>query len=511
MAILSKTEDLYLAEEMTEAEQRAIRRRADTGALHRIAPGMFTPLPEDEWDALLRRHRVRALAARFPDAVIGYRTAFDSNYSAPVVFLNYSYNKTVELPGMQIHLVKGAAPQPGDREMGGHKLFFPSEARMFLDNLSIDRSGKGRNAPVDKIEERLISICQSRGEEKLNELRDQARKLAPALKREREFALLDKIVGTALATRKDHHMTSRIGQSWSMQLDQDRIALFDRLVSQLRMLDYRTVADPVTTSGARLHFAFLESYFSNFIEGTKFEVSVARDIVLNGRIVENRPKDSHDVLGVFQQVHHPGWRMSTLSHTDAVLKQIQERHAEMMKMRPEVDPGDFKIYANVAGNTRFVEPRLVRGTLAAAVRRLPEVPDGFPRALLAMFILAEIHPFSDGNGRLARIMMNAELTQAGQGRIIVPSLLREDYLDCLRMLTREGNPDSFIKVMREAQLWTASFSYEDLDQVIEEMERCHAFEESRIDFKLYDKSGMPFGRLTDASMSSGVMGGAGHT
>jgi len=32
------------------------------------------------------------------------------------------------------------------------------------------------------------------------------------------------------------------------------------------------------------------------------------------------------------------------------------------------------------------------------------------RALLAMFIVSEVHPFIDGNGRLARLVMNAELS-----------------------------------------------------------------------------------------------------
>ncbi len=37
---------------------------------------------------------------------------------------------------------------------------------------------------------------------------------------------------------------------------------------------------PTTTGIARINFAFLESYFSNFIEGTEFDVSEARRIVL---------------------------------------------------------------------------------------------------------------------------------------------------------------------------------------------------------------------------------------
>jgi hypothetical protein len=37
-----------------------------------------------------------------------------------------------------------------------------------------------------------------------------------------------------------------------------------------------------------------------------------------------------------------------------------------------------------------------------------DVDAGFPRALLAMFVVAEVHPFNDGNGRLARLVISAQ-------------------------------------------------------------------------------------------------------
>jgi Fic family protein len=40
--------------------------------------------------------------------------------------------------------------------------------------------------------------------------------------------------------------------------------------------------------------------------------------------------------------------------------------------------------------------------------------DPFQRAVYVMFVVAEVHPFLDGNGRVARIAMNAELTAGGQ-------------------------------------------------------------------------------------------------
>src|SRR4051812_3162043 len=126
-----------------------------------------------------------------------------------------------------------------------------------------------------------------------------------------------------------------------------------------------------------------------------------------------------------------------------------------MKERPGVGPGAFKTVANRAGNTEFVAPRLVRGTLVEGSKLLPTVPPGIARALLAMFLVSEVHPFNEGNGRLARLIMDAELSVAGSCRIIIPTLFREEYLDCLRILTREGNPTPFLDAMQKAHKWTA--------------------------------------------------------
>ena len=115
---------------------------------------------------------------------------------------------------------------------------------------------------------------------------------------------------------------------------------------------------------------------------------------------------------------------------------------------------------------------------------LATVPPGTARALMAMFLVAEVHPFTDGNGRLARLVMNAELSVVGACRIIVPTLFREEYLDCLRVLTREGNATPFLDAMQHIHAWTAAFDYNDLDRVIAEMKSCNAFEKSRTQYKL---------------------------
>lgn len=479
-------DSLLLYSECSPAEIRAIQRRLRGGSLRRIAPGVVTSLPEQAWPALVARERIRLLAALYPRAVIGPRSAFQGGTPCDgVMYLTYTYTKRVELPGVSVQLVAGPGPAEGDAPMMGKELYFPSTPRVLLENLATSRGQVKKSAGKPAVEQRVIAICDARGDAALNVLRDQSRAIAAALGLEREFVILDGLIGSVLGRRRER-MSTPAGKAMAAKVpyDANRLALFNQFAAELRAVPLKQPAVAAKTEQGRRNFAFLESYFSNFIEGTEFDVNDARGFVLDGKPIIERPKDSHDILGVFRQALNPGWANQTLSAGEPVLKQLRERHADQMRERPEVGPGEFKTLANRAGNTEFVAPRLVRGTLVEASKLLPSVPAGTARALLAMFLVSEVHPFADGNGRLARLAMNAELSVVDGCRIIVPTLFREEYLDCLRVLTREGHSSPFVDAMQKIHEWTAAFDYEDLDKVIADMEQCNAFEKSRAQYKL---------------------------
>jgi len=479
-------DSLLLYAELDAAQVRRVQRRLKRGELRQVAKGIVSSRPETEWPALIARDRIRVLAALFPGALFGYRSAFDGGLpEAGVLYLSYSYPRTVELPGLTIVTLKGASPQVGDMPMQGKDLYFPSEARLILENLTQSRGAQRKSVGKGSVETRLLDICDSRGVESLSQLRESARFLAPLLGLDKEFKVLDALVGSILGTRPSE-LTTIAGKARTALLpyDPDRLALFEKLAAALRSASLRQPAEVACTPQARTHFAFLESYFSNFIEGTEFAVEEARAFVLEGKPIDDRPKDSHDILGVFRQAVNPAWRNQILAVGEPVVVQLQTRHADQMGARPEISPGEFKFKANRAGNTEFVAPRLVRGTLVEGSRLLPSIPPGTARALMAMFLVSEVHPFNDGNGRLARLVMNAELSLVNACRIIIPTLYREEYMDCLRVLSREGDPAPFVTAMQKIQDWSASFDYEDLDGVIDSMKACNAFEQSLVQYRL---------------------------
>jgi Fic family protein len=131
-----------------------------------------------------------------------------------------------------------------------------------------------------------------------------------------------------------------------------------------------------------------------------------------------------------------------------------------------------------------VLPAFVRGTLQEGSNLALSVPEGLARAIYYAFLVSETHPFDDGNGRLSRLTMNAELSRLGLCRIIIPTLFHPQYVDCQRALTRANEPDGFIKALAFAARWCAGFSYADLAALIASLRATNAFEESPTQYKL---------------------------
>ncbi len=283
------------------------------------------------------------------------------------------------------------------------------------------------------------------------------------------------MVGAALGT---HQLTTHSGALTARQAaipyDHARMQLFGQLIEGLRKSAPQN--RPINPGDPRYtYLPFFEAYFSNFIEGTEFELAEAVEVVYGGKQVPSRAGDAHDLLGTYQIVSSLA-EMTTLAATPGeFLGLLLARHEIVLGGRPDRAPGRFKEIANRAGDSQFVRPDLVTGTLWAGWELLAGLDTSFERAVYMMFLVSEVHPFNDGNGRMARIMANAELTAGMQSWIIIPSVYRDDYLGGLRALTRRGGV--LIKVLRYAQDWTAQIDFSALAEAEVLLTETNAFNE----------------------------------
>lgn len=113
-------------------------------------------------------------------------------------------------------------------------------------------------------------------------------------------------------------------------------------------------------------------------------------------------------------------RASSPDHDDPVAFEawLRLRHAQLATHRPRLDPGQFSIVNNIVRGARHV-PRTPPARIPATLRRvldelLPRVPGGAWRAVFLYLTVGELHPFTDGNGRTMRLMVNRLLAGAGR-------------------------------------------------------------------------------------------------
>jgi len=294
-----------------------------------------------------------------------------------------------------------------------------------------------------------------------------------------EFDKLNKLISALLTTKPSKILTSplAVARALGNPYDKHRIELFEKLFIELQQQPYKESQDINKEINAFRNFAFFEAYFSNYIEGTIFEIEEAKSIIQTETPIPNRDEDSHDILGTYRLVSNQTEMSTTPSNPDELLNIVLYRHQILLGARTSKKPGQFKDKNNRAGETHFVDHTLVRGTIIKGFDYYQALQEPFAKAAYIMFMISEIHPFLDGNGRIARVMMNAELAKANQTRIIIPTVYRDDYLGALRRLTRNDDPAAYIRMLQRAQEFSASLLATDMQALENHLTVSNAFKE----------------------------------
>ena len=468
-------------------------RAVQTGKLRKIASRLYTRNLGDAPEAIVRRNLWSIVADYFPGALIADRTALE-NVPAPdgSICLITERGRTVRLPGITLRPRRGLPPLAADRPfLSG--LFLSSTARAYLENMRPTRARGGlvrRTLSRAEIEERLDTLIRRSGVPELNRMRDEVRAVAAEAGFGKEAAAFDALAGGLLGTRETRlHAPVAVARRGGRPYDPERQALFEALFAALRDHPPFPRVAPRRGPESRATLAFFEAYFSNFIEGTEFAVEEAADIVFRGAMPEQRPEDAHDVLGTWRVVSDAEEMRRTPDGPEAFRALLRTRHAAVMAGRPGTGPGEFKKSPNRAGLTTFVAPDLVRGALERGFDLARGLETPFQRAVFLKFLVSEVHPFADGNGRLARIMMNAELVAGGEERIVIPTIYRDNYLAALRALSQNGICEPLIRMLDYAQRWTAAVDWRSVAETEGELRALNAF----VDSRAADENGLRLG------------------
>lgn len=200
------------------------------------------------------------------------------------------------------------------------------------------------------------------------------------------------------------------------------------------------------------------TYNSNAIEGSTLDYAETKIILLEGLTIGGKTTKEH---------------LEAINHKTAIdyIEEIAQKKTKNIKrtdvlaihriiLRGIDDPnaGSYRaydVYVNKGGGEKhmFPAPSKIENLMDNFYLWLKENKNMHPVLLAseAHYRLVSIHPFIDGNGRCARLLMNLILIQNGYPPAIIKMAKRKEYIQTIQS-TDEGNMDEFYSFVVDAEL-----------------------------------------------------------
>jgi len=184
------------------------------------------------------------------------------------------------------------------------------------------------------------------------------------------------------------------------------------------------------------------TYSSNALEGNSLTETETKIVLEEGITIGGRPlKDHFEAIGHSEAYDH----LYKLSPKKAITeKNILDLHKLFYYRINKQNAGVYrKIPVIITGaNVKFPPPSKIKPLMYEFTREIPllrKKHHPVDYSALIHLRLVHIHPFIDGNGRAARLLMNLALLQTGYVITIIPPILRREYLDSLKASNRGDN------------------------------------------------------------------------
>jgi hypothetical protein len=123
-----------------------------------------------------------------------------------------------------------------------------------------------------------------------------------------------------------------------------------------------------------------------------------------------------------------------------------------------LEPGSLAGYRNIPvylRGSRYVPPRweAMRDAMPAFFDLLEKEPEASVRAVLGHWLFGYIHPYPDGNGRMARFLMNLMLASGGYPWTVIRIVDRKSYLSALDRASIEMDIHPFTNFIVHRVQW----------------------------------------------------------
>lgn len=207
------------------------------------------------------------------------------------------------------------------------------------------------------------------------------------------------------------------------------------------------------------------TYNSNAIEGNTLTLGETAFYLMEGLTSEGRPlKDYLEARNHAEAID--GLHDIIEKKRDLTEGLIKEFHAVLLRgaeftgalgndgrrVKKPVSPGQYKIRSNhvltLSGKIHtYVDPLHVRDEMEKLFHwyhHKSQALHTVERSAIFHYRFVRIHPFDDGNGRMARILMNLILMKEGFPPCIIQTRHRKRYLESLEAVDTKGDTAPFV-------------------------------------------------------------------
>lgn len=201
------------------------------------------------------------------------------------------------------------------------------------------------------------------------------------------------------------------------------------------------------------------TYSSNALEGNSLTESETKVVLEDGITIGGKPLKDHYEAAGHSDAFYLLYRLA--KNTEITEADILDLHRLLYYRIDSEHAGKYRDRPVIITGTDFVppSPQSVPCAMQEFIGQLPQLRKLHPVISAARLHaqLANIHPFIDGNGRTARLLMNLSLVQSGYPITIIPLIARGDYIAAIKE-TNTGTYsrfDNFITCM----VWEAQRDY----------------------------------------------------